>query len=113
MEGISLQGHGHHLCLAYEVWVLTCGEGGGDEAAPHGVLGSLQAHGVLSGLRKTLQADPRVLSIHNQLLYTNRCQEQQMRKMMGSLKSKRRGKGSHKLLQPLAEGVAWLLTALG
>lgn len=49
--------------------VLTCGEGGGDGAAPHGVLGSLQAHGVLCGLRKPLQADPRVLGIHNQLLY--------------------------------------------
>lgn len=48
---------------------LTCGEGSGDEAAPHGVLGSLQAHGVLCGLRKPLQADPRVLGIHNQLLY--------------------------------------------
>lgn len=84
MGGISFQGHEHHLRLAYQAWVLTCGEGGGDEAAPHGVLGSLQAHCVLGGLRKTLQADPRVLSIHNQLLYVGRHQEQQMRKMTGA-----------------------------
>lgn len=48
---------------------LTCGEGGGGEAAPRRVLGSLQEHCVVCALRQALQSDPRVLCIHNQLLW--------------------------------------------
>lgn len=48
---------------------LTCGEGGGGEAAPGGILGCLQEHCVVCALRQTLQSDPRVLCIHDQLLW--------------------------------------------
>lgn len=47
---------------------LTCGEGGGGEAAPLGVLGRLQEDCVVGALRQALQADPRVLRVHDQLL---------------------------------------------
>lgn len=48
---------------------LTCGEGGGGEAAPLGILGRLQEHCVVCALRQALQPDPRVLCIHDQLLW--------------------------------------------
>lgn len=47
---------------------LTCGEGGGGDAAPRSVLGRLQEHRVVCALGQALQSDPRVLRVHNQLL---------------------------------------------
>lgn len=47
---------------------LTCGEGGGGDAAPLGILGRLQEDCVVGALRQALQSDPRVLRVHNQLL---------------------------------------------
>lgn len=54
---------------------LTCGEGGGGDAAPLGVLGRLQEHRVVCALRQALQSYPRVLRIHNQLLWDKRRRE--------------------------------------
>lgn len=47
---------------------LTCGEGSRGKAAPCGILSCLQEHCVVCVLWQALQSDPRVLSIHNQLL---------------------------------------------
>ena len=63
-----LQGRRKH----HRAMCLTCDEGGGGEAAPGSVLGRLQEHCVVCALRKALQSDPRVLCVHNQLLWNKR-----------------------------------------
>lgn len=51
---------------------LTCGEDSRGKAASCGILSCLQEHCVVCVLWQALQSDPRVLSIHNQLLQRTR-----------------------------------------